>query len=224
MTLNEKLSQAVKDDIPGFEIVAKGDSDKMKSLNKVLGILNPNFMEGYSTTLYPIIYSPQWRVESDTLWKTIAHEWVHLDAAKRLSPLLHSFLYGFPQTLAPLALLAIGAVWGSPWLLLNLAWLLCLAPIPAYFRMKEEMHAYAMNMACNAWRYGTVKDAQIDELADQFTNANYYFMWPFRGNAQSRLDDIAEAVILGKYDDIHPFDQVKAIIKAEENVATMPKL
>lgn len=217
MTLDEELDAAIAADIPGYEVVIKQNSKYMKTINVFAKLFNAAFMSRYTTTLYPKIYAPEQRVRSDTFWKTKAHEWVHLVKAKKHTSLINSIFYGFPQTLAPLALLSLGAVWGSSWFLLNLLWLVFLAPIPAYFRMKEELEAYAMSMACNYWRYGSITNAQRVWIAEHFMSSDYYYMWPFEGDIHERVDAVSQKVILGDYDNKHPFDKVKRIIEEHKS-------
>jgi len=212
MTRNEQIEEVVRQEIPDFAIVKKSQSKLMQNINKVAKIFNPRFMSGYTTTLYPKIYIPDDRAEDPDFWKVVAHELVHLVRAKKMG-LLHTLSYGFPQILAPLGLLSIGAIWLGPWMLLNLIWLICLAPLPAYFRMREEMDAYAMSIACNYWRYGGIQQAQILWIADHFTSPDYYFMWPFEENVESRLEDIAADIESGHYDDLYPYNKIREVLK-----------
>lgn len=224
MTLDEAIDAAIKADIPKYKLIYKRDSSFMKLLDKFVKIFNGEFMTRYTTTIYPNIYAPEKRARSVTFWKTKAHEWVHLVKAKKYTSFINSCFYMFPQSLAPLALVSVGAIWGSMWFLLNFGWLLCLAPIPAYFRMKEEMEAYAMSMACNYWRYGSIQQSQMEWLEDHFTSGDYYFMWPFKKNVEKRLETLAAEVISGSFDKKHPFDKVKAIIEANNDSPVVFKL
>lgn len=215
MSRFQQIDDAIKADIKGYELVLKHESKLMAFINIFVKIFNERFMDHYTVTFAPKIYVPEKHVRSDMFWKTLAHEWVHLVTARNNTTLINSFFYGLPQILAPLALVSLGAIWGSPWFLLNLLWLLCLAPIPAYFRMKEEMEAYAMSMACNYWRYGSITNTQIEWIAKHFTGPDYYFMWPFEGNVRDRLDTLAHKVQNGEFDNKHPFDKVKKIIEVK---------
>jgi hypothetical protein len=209
-----RLEILIKQDIPGYERLVKQDSKFMKFLNFFVQIFNKQFMTRYVTTMYPKVYFPRDR-NSDArgIWKVLAHEWYHLRSAKRETNILHSFLYGFPQWLTLLALLALLAIWFSNWWLLCLGWLICLAPLPAYFRAQEEFEAYRMSMAINYWRYGSIQPNSLNWLARQFYGSNYYFMWPFKTAVLKRLLKEVEEIHKGAYDAISPYKEVKELIE-----------
>jgi len=91
--------------------------------------------------------------------------------------------------------------------------LLLAAPIPAYFRMKEELDGYTMSMAVNWWRTGFISATYIAWVAEQFTGPGYYFMWPFKRNIKNRLNKRAAHIKIGIYDDLYPYNKVKSLIK-----------
>jgi hypothetical protein len=175
---------------PGFEVLPKEDSTAMKILDKIL-FFTPDFMTRFTTTMGSKVYAPAQRRSSPTFWKTIAHELVHIHD-KTHAP-LGMFGFGFwylvPQILAAFALLAIPLAFVS----LHFLWLLLLlplaAPIPSMGRTHYEMRGYAMSMAVNYWRYGSVQQHQIDHNVKNFIGPAYYFMWPFESGVRKQLDE-----------------------------------
>ncbi len=172
----DALLERAAREYPGFSVKFKIDSIFMKVLSWIL-FFNKRFMTGYVTTIGRTIYLPKrdWIHETGyrTVWKIIAHELVHIDDAdKSPQPGWFGFWYLFPL---PLAMLAFGAFW-SPWWLLALVFA---APLPAPARMGYEMRGYAMSMAVNYWRYGSVPMEQKEHIADKFLGWDYYKMWPF---------------------------------------------
>lgn len=206
-----------------YRLEVKQDSKLMKFLNFFVRIFNKRFMDGYITTFYPKVYFPADRLDyTRGVWKILTHEAVHLLRAKKQTPVLHGFLYGLPQWLALLALLSLVAIWASNWWLLCLLFLLCAAPLPAYFRYKEEMVAYRMSMFNNYVLHGSILDYQIDHIAGQFFKSNYYWMWAFKKAIYKRLQKEREDIMSGKYDTVYPYSKVKEIIEGTANIYTLP--
>jgi len=209
-----RLEKAIVADIPGYERRVKEDSGLMKFYNFFVQAFNKTFMTQYITTAHPHVYFPRKTMENTrTVWKVLAHEWIHMHHAKKETVVLHSFLYGLPQWLTLLSLVSLGAIWGGPWWLLNLCWLICIAPLPAYFRAKEERSAYVTNMAVNYWRYGSITQYTKDWLGKQFYESSYYFMWPFKGAVNKWMDEEEENIVAGKYDDLAPYNEVRILIE-----------
>lgn len=211
----EKLEDYIREKIPKYSREIKEDSKWMKFLNFFARAFNDGFMTDYITTTYPKVYWPKESMRfTSSVFRTTCHEAVHLLNAKRQTVFLHTFLYGFPQWLTLLSLLSILAVWLGPWWLLNLCWLLCLAPIPAYFRMREEREAYVMSMAVSYWMHGSVSDYQVEWIAKQFYTSQYYFMWPFKKAIIKSLHKEKERMMAGKYQHKPIFAKVKEIIES----------
>jgi hypothetical protein len=209
-----RLEALIRAEVPGYEKLIKEESGLMKFLNFFAQIFNKDFMTRYITTAYPKVYYPRETIpQTRYVWKILTHEWVHLRNARHRTPVLHGFLYGLPQWLTLLALVSLGAIWGGPWWLLNLCWLLCLAPLPAYFRAREERSAYVTNMATNYWRYGSIMPSTREHLAKQFYESNYYFMWPFKKMVLRWMDEDAQKIIAGEYDNITPYKEIKELIE-----------
>lgn len=155
----------------------------------IIWIFNREFMVKYTTTLDNQIHFPsrKWLLENQaSAAGVIAHELVHMRNNKARGSFVAGMLYFFPQDLAVLAPLAILGVW-IPELTVFLLFVLALAPIPAYWRMEEEMSAYRMSIAFQYWRDGWMHDSYISEYAKPFIGSGYYFMWPFRKQVEGRL-------------------------------------
>ena len=221
MTPHEKvlsrLTDEIKKDIPGFDLISKEKSGFMKFLNFFVQLFNRTFLTHYFTTIAPKVYTPSSPTSKipHTMWPVLAHEWHHLREAKRLSTPLWAFRYLLPQVLFPLALLSILAVWFGPWWLLNLAWLLVLAPIPAYWRKKEELEAYTITLAIMHWRTGRIGEYSLATVAKQFYGSGYYFMWPFKKAISEQLVNEVTNIQAGKYDNVFPHSKIKEIIEEE---------
>lgn len=205
------LTLEIQKSVPKFKVKSKQDSKFLKFLNFFVKSFNPGFMTAYVTTIYPNVYFPD-NFNDRTKWQILAHEWVHLLSA-RSSRLGFSLGYLFPQWLAIFSVFSFLAIWFSNFWLLNLLWLLLAAPLPAYFRMKEEFDGYTMSMAVNWWRTGFISPTYIAWVAEQFTGPGYYFMWPFKRNIKNRLNKRAAHIRTGIYDDLYPYNKVKSLIK-----------
>lgn len=200
--------------VPGYARIIKQYSKFMWFLNFFVRIFNKDFMTRYTTTIHPKVYFPEEKMkDARAVWKTLAHEWVHMVHAEATPTWWYSLKYLFPHWLALLALMSLGAIWGGPWWLLNLCWLLCLAPLPAYLRSREEVSAYAMTMAVNYWRYGHVMPSTKERLVTHFTGSNYYFMWPFRKAVVRWLNTEEKKIVSGLYDNVAPYKDVKEMIE-----------
>lgn len=158
----------LKNRYPEFEIIHKESSRFMVFLSYLL-FFNRGFMSDYITTIGYKVYVPTDRI-NPSLWVTLLHEGQHM--RQNSSSFVFPFLYLFPQVLAILSFLSLVALFGSGLWLLNLLWLLCLLPIPSYFRMIYESEAYLINILSGR--------ASSFDLIDHFIGPDYYFMWPFR--------------------------------------------
>lgn len=96
-----------------------------------------------------------------------------------------------------LAMLGL-AIWLTTWwaILLGCA-VICILPLPAWWRTQIELRGYTMNLAVNYWRYGSVQQSTIDWTVAAFTGPNYYFMWPFKGGVERRFKDVMNRLALG---------------------------
>jgi hypothetical protein len=179
---------------PGFEIRFKDESRLMKVLS-FLSFFNPDFKH-FSVAVGHKVYFPSraWTYDPKYVrpWKVLSHEIVHMTDDERLAcdgfPGLFRIIYYFPQLLALLSLLSIGAFWDLNWL-----WWLCalvfLAPLPSPGRKWAEMRGYQMSLAANIWRGYEVKPETLDWIIGCFTGPGYYYMWPFKNKVEQQLQD-----------------------------------
>lgn len=192
----QKLVTLAKELIPGFALRYKTDSKLMRVLGTLSKPFNPEFLAKYTTTLGTTAYVPSKEAllaEPDVYFGILAHELVHMREQRDTGAVWYFIKYASPQILAVLALGAVGAVW-SPWFWLALLWLLALLPVPSPGRANIELNGYTMSMAVDFWRTGSVGADELDWIAFQFTQAPYYYMWPFKYDLMSELRARAKLV------------------------------
>ena len=218
MNLTERNYHAVCDlaeQGKGVQILYKHESWLMRLINKVLFWMpKGSFMENFTTTIGSTIYLAgsysSRAAASDSETATIAHELVHVEQFQRLGLVPMSLAYLFPHWLGIFSLGAFLALTGNLWFLLFLVFLGFLAPIPAPWRMIYEVEAYATGYAVYYW----VQDKECPDLSleqverslggyiNQFTGANYYFMWPFKKDVAKRLHRKLIALRLHEWDSL----------------------
>jgi hypothetical protein len=183
----------VEEHVPGFEIRYKDESSSSRVIGALVWIFNREYMTRYTTTRYPRVYFPSREfVNGNPLRasKILLHEFVHM-WDRRNKGLWFSVSYALPQLLGLLFLLVSVPAWVfAPYyvgLSILLLGVVLLTPLPAYWRMKAEMRGYAMNMAFNFWRYGSITQNTRNWVADIFVGSGYYFMWPFRRDVVGRV-------------------------------------
>lgn len=180
---------------PELTVKYKNESLLMKILARIL-FFNKNFMN-ITTTLGSTIYFPSsTKVKLSPVSNTVIllHEVSHIYEGKKKNSLLYKFLYLFPQILFLLSI-PILVLFGWKLAILCLCFLL---PIPAYFRMKEERQAYVislyvMNRLNNIYNFNIDLNPHKDLFIKEFSNSNYYFMWPLPGIKKS-FDDAVEEI------------------------------
>lgn len=182
-----RVIDQIEEDIPKFEIRHKNKSFLMKLLSVVL-FFNRKFMTNYVTTMYPVVYVPDWwginKARQKAEIEILAHEYVHLYDRKKMW-WLFNLLYLSPQIFS---LLAIGAFWNISFL-----WcLLFLLPWPSPGRAWLEFRGYRMSLAMMYWmrikgklenvdkRCTFIENYDITWVVGQFTGPAYYFMFPFK--------------------------------------------
>lgn len=183
----------------GIKVVEKKHSLFMRALG-VLLFFNKSFMERYITTIGKTIYWPNWdkaQKRPQSTLDTYFHEAQHAyDYIK-----YHVFFilsYISPQIWALLALLAFLAIFYSSAWLAALAFVILVAPIPAYFRALWEWRGASCNLAFSIWRDGKVSEAYKDFLVKRFKGPDYYFMWPFPKWFRRKLAKLEERIRAGK--------------------------
>lgn len=112
------------------------------------------------------------RDNPEEAWKALANRMVMAASVRRWTPVGFALLYLFPQSLAVLALGAVGG---------DLRWLLAmlfLLPLPAPFRKAVEVQVAAMGLAIEHWLGGSMMPTR--QVVRRFTGPQCYYMWPFR--------------------------------------------
>jgi hypothetical protein len=183
MSFND-LTQAAQKYFPKLQVKYKDQSPFMKFLGTIL-FFNKGFMTDYTTTIGNTIYIPnqnfmKMRPVSGAV--VFMHELVHLYDQKRLGSLWFSMSYMMPQIFAIPAIL----LFLLSWKLALPVMLLCLAPTPAYFRMKYERRAYLSSVYTiqklgQRLNFNPHLDTQNASFVEYFVDSSYYFMWPFKG-------------------------------------------
>jgi hypothetical protein len=176
---NEYVTKAQKQ-LPSLKIKYKNESLFMRILSFIL-FFNKDFSTKYVTTIGSTIYYPSKQfIEKNELSASIIlmHEMIHIYDSKRLSGILFSFLYLFPQILALLSFL--GFI--NPYFFL---FAVCLLPIPALFRSYFEYRAYSISIYASyhmsqKYNYIWSPTIAINGYVNNFVNGNYYFMFPFK--------------------------------------------
>lgn len=163
---------------PKVKVKNKKDVWYHKLISKILFFAN---YDRFSTTIGNTI-----SLADGHGWMVLAHEGRHTLQSKKQGTLIHSFLYLFPQSLAPIFVI-LGFV--NPLFLLGLV---CLLPIPSYFRMKKELQAYRDSVILYHWRYGVSPESHRNFITSMFSGSSYYFMWPFKKYIRTKLDSFVE--------------------------------
>lgn len=202
---------------PNLRIKYKNKSKLMKFLGSIL-FFNKSFMNSYTTVIGNTVYFPNEnfvRLLPLSSKVILLHELVHLYDSKKFSRLLFSFLYLFPQILAPFMLLLLLINWK----IMLIAFILFLFPIPAFFRMYFEKRAYMASLYViyvmkNKMNYDPGLDKQKDYFIEQFSSSHYYFMWPFT-NIKKDFDKAVEKIKRNQRPFESPiFDVLDDIIKS----------
>lgn len=182
MTLFDNTIKKAQEYFPDIQIKFKNESTLMKIIGTIL-FFNPSFMTKYITTLGSTVYFQNRDFVNnspDSATIVFLHELVHINDAKKENKILFSFLYLIPQIFV---LLSIPLLFLFGWKIALFS-LLFLAPLPAYFRMKDERKAYTISLyvmgKLNKNGYNINIDKEKDFFISQFKGGGYYFMWPFK--------------------------------------------
>lgn len=187
---------------PTFKAVPKDGMLLHRIISVILKPFNPRYLKDFWTTIgftaaFP---DPDGDDESEAWW-TVFHEGVHGIQAMRLTRVVMGFLYLIPLSFAVLGLIALFPlyIWALlPWwgdALVIIPTLVCLLPLPAYFRMKMELEAYTVSLA--VWYWWRNED-RVDHYAKHFYGSNYYFMWPFKAWITAALQQQLNFIVSGR--------------------------
>jgi hypothetical protein len=163
-----------------------------------------DFTTAFTTTIGPVVYyGTEAATEVGTStppWDTLAHEGVHAYDDRHSVPYKATYL--LPQLLAVLAVFSVLAWPLSSWWLLNLGWLLALAPWPSPGRVHWERRGYLMSMVCDVVRYGEAyvrSPAYQAHRAQTYTGGSYWFMAWGKAKVRAFVDrDIEQAIAIVK--------------------------
>lgn len=211
---NNDLIHYLKIYVPQFNIAFKDQSRFMRFLGTIL-FFNKRFMTEYITTIGYTIYFPNQKNYEENPARTmniLTHEFVHMMDYSKYK-FLFTLSYLFPQCLCVLSLLSLLAIWFSNWWLLSLLFLLCLLPIPAYFRSHWELRGYTMDMAFNYWDTNNKNTLNPTLYLDEFTGSGYYYMWPFAKNMTKRFQKMIDRVINDSILLDKPYQKVYAFVR-----------
>jgi hypothetical protein len=179
-----------------IKIQYKDQSWFMKLLGSLL-FFNPQFMTSFTTTIGNTTYYPSEnyvKIHPITAFTILLHESIHVYDSKKITNLLFTLGYLFPQILVllfiPLFLLG--------YFVPALCTLLFLAPIPAYFRMLFEKRAYmvslySLNKVNLKYNLGIDLNTHIGTVFDNFKGSTYYFMWPFK-SLEKEFNDAVQKI------------------------------
>lgn len=189
--LFEALCATIRSRVPKFKIRYKRGNAWQRFLGTLLFFIRGNaYMEEFTTTLGSTVWFPSEEFVEADRWKAfkiLAHEYLHL-MDRQSRPVFFEFLYAMPQLLSILSVLALMAFFFGAWWLMALLALVFLAPIPALGRMGLEQRGYAMGLAINIWRHGTIRQEKRDYLHDVFEGSAYYWMWPYKKDIDEWID------------------------------------
>lgn len=192
----------------GTSVKFKDESWFMRNIMRRILFFNKGFMLDYTTTIYRTIWFPTRafvEARPEAAFKTLAHEFVHVDRGARGIPqwLWFSIRYLYPAILfVPLAVatLVLACVMpGLLWLflpLLGIAITGSVLPWPSPGRVTEELYGYAMSVVCDFWCRGQPYEGRFGVqkyYIDEFYGSGYWFM--YRGEEAAltaRLVGIAE--------------------------------
>lgn len=189
-----------KTHFPTLKIKYKDESLLMKILSYLM-FFNNKFMTEYITTIGSTVYFPsrsKISLKPTSSAIILLHELVHIYDANKISTILFSFLYLFPQILAPFSLL----LFLINWKIAVPAFILFCLPLPAYFRMYYEKRAYltslyAIKTLSVKLKFPSLLQTQKEYFLRQFNTAAYYYMWIFKG-IRKDFDEAIEKINNGQ--------------------------
>lgn len=197
----QELVTASKKYFPKLQIKYKDQSWLMRLISKLL-IFNNGFMTRYTTVVGDTIYFPSEKfvkyhpVSSSVV---LLHELVHLHDQKRVGKIPFAFTYLFPQVLVPICFLLFALI---SWKVMLPLTLLCMMPIPAFFRMYWEKRAYLSSFYVlqnigNRMKFNPHLKTQENIFLKYFHGSSYYYMWPFR-DIDRKFNQARESAVVGQ--------------------------
>ena len=212
----QELITASQQYFPKLQVKYKDQSQLMKIMSKFM-IFNRGFMTKHTTTIGDTIYFPTEKfIKSHPVSSSVIlmHELVHLHDQKRIGRIPFLFSYMFPQSLIPICLALFFVV---TWKIMLPMTVLCLLPIPAFFRMYWEKRAYlssiyTMQLLGNRMKFNPHLKSQENYFLKYFHGSSYYYMWPFR-DIDKQFDEAILSVGVGKRPFEDPvFDMLEELV------------
>jgi len=203
--LFDALQAKIKGRIPGFNIRFKNESRTQKLIGK-LAFFNKKYMSSYTSVLGSTVWFPSREYVNESkmrAFKVLGHEYVHLLDRKK-HPIVFELLYASPQVFVVFVVLALLAFFFSNWWLIALSLLLCALPWPSPGRALLEMRGYAMNLAINIWRHGSLLPETKDWITEMFMGWSYYKMYPFPKSVRESIDRYERYIY--RVDTVRPAD------------------
>jgi hypothetical protein len=189
-----------------INIAYKHSSSFMKFLSRILFFI-PDFQTRFTTTIGNTIYFPsEDRLKDESSLDLIAHEVRHIHDSQLDK--FYNIKYLFPQILF---LLFFALCFIS--LLFLIPAFLCLAPLPAYWRMKIELNGYITTLFVNNLlleERNFSLEKRLNKLLEMserihkaFTGSSYYFMWVF--GVEPELTKAVYEILEGSLEKKDPF-------------------
>ena len=178
----------VRKHIPGFEVRYKNENFVSKLIGVLVWPFCRRYMKDFTSTRFGKVYFPSReyvRENQSVAFKILMHEFVHLWDEKEKGWRFR-IDYLLPQLYGPVNIL-FAIVWflvvtepawarwtfGSLGLVVGIAMFF---PWPSGGRCNAEVRGYAMNLALNYWKYGSIRSSTILWIVDKFTGWDYYKM------------------------------------------------
>jgi hypothetical protein len=155
---HDALLREIRDEFPGFAIVAKRTSALQRAIAVVLAVITLGGQRQYLTRYHTVLFGKLWvpdtwdAMSDDDRYVLLRHERVHLRQRRRMGDLLMAFVYLVP--FFPLFL-----AWG---------------------RARIEWEAYVETIRATAEVRGLHAARALEpEIVRRYTGPDYGWMWPF---------------------------------------------
>lgn len=202
------LSRVMFEQLPGFDIRWK-DQGPGSALQKAIGLLlrpsSPGYLTDHASSWFGRVYFPSitWVIEDpERAWRVLAREFVRLHDQK-LHPWWFRISYLFPQILAPLALISLGAGAWAP-LGAALGFLAFLLPLPSPWRRQWELRAHEATVAACYWT--GAEGYSVMEACSQAIASGYYGAETEPSRVYRDLDQLLVALLAGARPALTPED------------------
>lgn len=186
-----RLKSRIKEEFPDYEVVYKTEGEKWHSnwmirivqlFINLVGLVAPSFKDkfynGVANGFGRFILLPdkeRWKDWSNqSVYGVIRHEFVHMRDYKRSPP-----LFVLTYILFPLPTIVSGR---------------------AYW----ELRAYTQNMIVEYEEEGKISEGKVKWICSQFTSSLYFWMFPFRGTIERKVQSLKEKIEKGEIRGMYP--------------------